>query len=61
MRSDGRDNWATPESVYKQICECWGVYPQVDLFCDRANLRCPYGFTFPEVDAFSFSPGNDIF
>lgn len=50
MRADGRDEWQTPDEVYKLICAYWGLEPQIDVCAIKKNTKCAFWFT-PESDA----------
>ena len=45
MRTDGRDEWATPLSVYEEICQHWCRTPQIDTFASPENAKCDLWFT----------------
>lgn len=46
MREDGRDEWATPQKVFDQICNFWDLHPTIDVCCDATNIKCPWGYTW---------------
>lgn len=51
QRTDGRDEWATPDDVKDGICDRWSLKPQVDVFASKENAKCPLYIT-KEMDSF---------
>lgn len=40
-----RDNWATPKTVFDEICLKYEVSPQLDVAAENGNQKCPRFYT----------------
>lgn len=66
QRADGRDEWATPNYIYEELCAYWNVWPQIDMFASLQNRKCGHHFGFDtpfdafRTDWFGYAEANNL-